>query len=107
MKTKKPSRARYLAEWTNGKRAELIKAMGGRCLNCGNRTPADLEFHHPFGRPYNPSDWSRWRRIIQYRRDWENGLLELRCITCNRGHDGKGTRPQARRKTDILASVPF
>jgi hypothetical protein len=79
------SRARYLAAWADRKREELIKALGGTCSKSGDgKCDGELEFHHPFGRDYEPKDFSRWQRIIKYRREAAMGLVELRCCRHNR-----------------------
>lgn len=94
------SRARYLAEWADKKRAELIRLMGGRCEFHGQGCKGELEFHHPFGRDYEPSDFSRWQRIIKYRREWGLGLLILRCERHNRKDNRNAYEPKA-------GAIPF
>ena len=96
MKTTKPqrthapgSRARYMAGWADDQRAKLIADMGGKCeLSHTGQCSGALEFHHPLGRDYEPSDFSRWQRVIKYRRDWNTGLLALRCVHHNRSAGG-------------------
>jgi hypothetical protein len=78
------SRARYLAEYATRKMTELKNDMGGKCHRCGEADLDKLEFHHPLGRSYEPSSMSRWMRAVQYRRDWNTGLLVLACVKCNR-----------------------
>ena len=79
------SRARYLAGWADKKRAELIAKLGGKCALKGDgKCNGEIEFHHPFGRDWKLEDFSRWQRVIKYRRESDLGLIELRCRYHNR-----------------------
>jgi hypothetical protein len=78
------SRARYLAAYADDLREKLIADMGGKCELHGKDCSGDLEFHHPDGRDYEPSDFSRWTRLAKYRTDWTQGRLVLRCRYHNR-----------------------
>jgi hypothetical protein len=71
------------AQWAHRKRAELIKLLGGRCAECGERHA--LEFHHrPGTRTWVARKKSRWMRIILYQRDIEAGLISLLCHDCHK-----------------------
>ena len=59
----------------------LKRQMGGRCERCGSREK--LQFHHPYGRDWDPTKVNRWVRIARYRREANNGLLTLLCKPCN------------------------
>jgi hypothetical protein len=62
-------------------RLRLLAEMGGCCGTCG--TIKNLEFHHPFGRDWEPSRTARWVRLARYRREWNAGRLSLLCRSCN------------------------
>lgn len=65
-------------------RARLIREMGGACVGCG--TKIDLEFHHKDRRTrtWVANRTARWVRLARYRREWHQGLIELRCGACNK-----------------------
>lgn len=71
-------------------RAELIGLMGGKCSNEDCGSVFEFEFHHKFGKDWEPSKTSRWVRLARYRREWKAGLVELLCKTCN----AKAGRPE-------------
>ncbi len=81
--------ARYLAQWADRQRYDLMVELGGRCANCGAED--DLEFDHPNGRSWDLRVVSRWTRIIRYRREAREGNLRLLCKPCN-GSDGARAR---------------
>jgi 5-methylcytosine-specific restriction endonuclease McrA len=66
--------------YKNG-RIKLIEEMGGKCVVCG--TKKKLEFHHKEPRDWNPSGTARWVRLARYRREADQGKVELRCRHCN------------------------
>lgn len=69
----------YRRELYARNRAELIKQLGGRCEKHGKDCDGELEFHHPFGRDWNPEDTSRLRRLARYKSEATLGLVTLRC----------------------------
>lgn len=81
----------HKAEWRRTRtqagrlRRALIARMGGECAECGATT--DLTFHHPFGRPWKPSEHNARHRLRLYEADLAAGNLELLCNSCN-SHDG-------------------
>lgn len=83
------SRSAYMATWATGLREKLIADMGSECafqasMECNGK----LEFDHPEGREWDPSSMNRWRRMAQYRRDFEAGKLRLLCEHHNRSDGG-------------------
>lgn len=62
-------------------RKQLIKELGGKCVCCGTKNR--LEFHHKEPRDWDPHKTSRWVRLARYRREAEEGKVELRCRHCN------------------------
>jgi hypothetical protein len=62
-------------------RAELVAELGGQCVVC--TTKKKLEFHHKEPRDWDPGKTSRWVRLARYRREAEQGKVELRCRHCN------------------------
>lgn len=62
-------------------RKALVQELGGQCTCCGSRRK--LEFHHLFGRDWDPAKTARWVRLARYRREAAAGLVELRCRHCN------------------------
>lgn len=59
----------------------LIEQLGGKCIECG--TVERLEFHHIFGRDWNPIKLSRWVRLARVRREAMAGGICLLCRVCN------------------------
>lgn len=62
-------------------RQSLIEQMGGCCTYC--KSTEKIQFHHPFGRLWQPNKAARWVRIARYRREWQSGLCVLACKKCN------------------------
>jgi hypothetical protein len=62
-------------------RAALVCALGGRCVDCGTATR--LEFDHTVPRTWSARRCSSWTRVRIYQREAAEGLLCLRCRTCN------------------------
>jgi len=100
----KPKPARAPRSWQSQKwatlhnvaksRARLLADMGGRCTHrgCTERREAQLEFHHPNGRDWDPAAHNRWVRIAQYRRDWDAGQLVVLCRRHNTIHGNRHRR---------------
>jgi uncharacterized OB-fold protein len=63
-------------------RQELIKLMGGVCVECG--TDENLEFNHKYGKLWEPRNVCYWQRLKRYRQEFEAGELNLLCKSCNR-----------------------
>ena len=68
-------------------RDALRARLGGRCSNLKCRSEHDLEFHHPFGRNWEPREQNLMQRMRLYERDFKSGKLALLCSKCN-GLDG-------------------
>ena len=64
------------------RRQILIRAMGGKCEECGSEQ--DLEFHHTEPRQWIAANLSRWQRQVYYEDDYWEGKLKLLCSTCNK-----------------------
>lgn len=79
-------------------RDELRRILGGRCSNTKCRSDHDLEFHHPYGRDWEPREKNLMQRMRLYRRDFELGRLTLLCSPCN-GLDGAFRGYWQRRKS--------
>ena len=70
------------------RRANLIAKMGGKCVCCGTRLK--LEFHHKNNqRLWVARKTSRWVRMSRYEKEYEEGILELRCRHCNAVENSK------------------
>jgi hypothetical protein len=67
--------------WRHQKKAELIAAMGGRCVECG--TEENLQFDHKYVKTWRSRDLYANQRIRRYIEEYEAGNLELRCKGCN------------------------
>lgn len=70
-----------LAAWAKRERARLIKRLGGACAYCGARSR--LEIDHIYGTTWRLAKKSRWMRVIIYRREAREGLLQVLCRHCN------------------------
>jgi hypothetical protein len=73
-------------DWANRAKAELFQRMGNCCWKCG--ATSELEFDHPNGR-----DWSIRRtefswRVSRYRQEWNSGVGQILCKTCNSNRPG-------------------
>lgn len=80
-----PSRAvtsGNLARYKRGRLA-LIVALGGKCVDCGEADPDELQFDHTGPRTWVANKTSRWQRLAHYRREAAAGEIELRCGDCN------------------------
>lgn len=64
------------------KREKLMEEMGGKCVGCGRMNL--LEFDHIFGITWVAASVSSHQRLIRYRKEWEDGLLQLLCGPCNK-----------------------
>jgi len=65
------------------RRKILITALGGVCVDCGQDDPDLLEFDHTEPRTWVASEQNQMHRQTLYEKDWEAGVLELRCKECN------------------------
>ena len=70
-------------EWARRARAELLAALGGACVQCGESRARRLEFDH-----ITPATWERNRldtsgRISRYRAEAAAGLIQILCRRCN------------------------
>ncbi len=104
-----PRRRDHRAEWRRRKLKVYNKAcelrewlrakLGGRCTDEKCRATDRLEFHHPEGRDWEPSQKNLMQRMRLYLRDWKRGQLTLLCSPCN-GRDGqqRGYWQRKRRK---------
>lgn len=72
---------RKRAAWARRERARLIQELGGRCASCGARER--LEIDHIHGTTWRLASKSRWMRVILYRREARQGLLQVLCRHCN------------------------
>lgn len=63
------------------KKAELVQLLGGCCKKCGSIV--DLTFDHINGRDWDIRAVHSTKRIAIYRREYEEGKLQLLCLSCN------------------------
>lgn len=64
------------------KRRELIKLLGGVCVDCGTKGSKKnpLEIDHVEGREYEVREMDSVARVIQYWKEFYEGVkLEVRC----------------------------
>jgi hypothetical protein len=79
--------------WRRNARQRLIDQLGGKCVDCGNDDRETLQFDHIT--PLTEEQAAHRVRIgansrmVLYRKEAAEGLLALRCPSCN-------TRRQAR-----------
>ena len=97
--------AKRQKQWAKLKRLQLILEMGAQCRFCGNQNISALEFDHI----NNRRDWiasqkEPSQRIILYRRDWEQGNLQLLCKWC---HKDKAQLQLFHQATFQPAECPF
>lgn len=66
-------------------RVELLQALGGLCVECGNDDLDALEFDHKSraDRTWRARDTSRWQRLANYKREAAEGKIQLLCRSCN------------------------
>lgn len=74
-------RTARLASWAKRERERLIQELGGACAYCGARRR--LEIDHIKGTTWVLAKKSRWMRVVIYRREAMNGLLQVLCRHCN------------------------
>ncbi len=75
------------------RRSALIDLLGGACVDCSETDPLLLEFDHLFERTWFTRSVGRWKRIRLYEDEAAQGLIELRCRSCN-ASKGKPVTPQ-------------
>ena len=84
----------YNRRWYYLGRLDLIRQLGGKCVDCGTKGTEKnkLELDHIHGRDWEPRKKSRWMRLVIYRREAKEGLLAVRCARCNKkkGFSGRG-----------------
>lgn len=78
-----------ISQRANLLKAELIKRLGGKCVQCGSETM--LEINHIYGRTWQPRKLTHYRRVLRYRKEAAEGLLNVLCEECNKVY-----RPVAR-----------
>lgn len=71
-------RRRYRVE-----RRELIRQLGGACVQCGCTRVKLLEFDHVAPRTWERVNHNQMTRLRFYQREAAAGLIELRCRSCN------------------------
>lgn len=64
-------------------RDSLRARLGGVCSNPRCRSTRNLEFHHPYGRDWEPREKNLLQRMRLYARDFKAGRLVLLCSHCN------------------------
>ena len=81
---------------------ELIRLLGGQCVDCGETSLEILEPDHLEPRDYYPSKLSWHCRLSRYFEGLQRGALVCRCRSCNakRGH------PKLN-QTDLPLTEPF
>ena len=67
------------------RRRELVKRLGGKCVDCGTKGTAknDLQIDHVNGRDYDVRKMDASWRIAVYEREEKEGKLAVRCKRCN------------------------
>lgn len=68
------------------RRLELVKKLGGKCVDCGTKgTPKNpLEIDHVNGRNYDLRKMDPSWRVSRYWQEFRNGVeLAVRCKRCN------------------------
>lgn len=77
-----------LKVWREGARKRLKQSLGGKCVDCGKEEPeVALIFSHiiPLSdeQHVNRVKIGATHRLVQYRKEAKEGLLTLRCQSCN------------------------
>jgi hypothetical protein len=79
------------ARWARNKyrqeRDELVEDMGGMCVDCGAIDNLDID--HEYGKSYDPRKSNRLTMLRRYRKEWEWGMVRLRCRSCNQKRTGR------------------
>lgn len=73
--------------WRHNARCKLLEKLGGRCVDCGEDEIEKLEFDHIVPLTDEQAEY-RVRigsnmRMVLYRKEAKEGLLEIRCKRCN------------------------
>ena len=74
--------------WRHNARRNLMTKLGGICVDCGEDDFEKLEFDHIV--PLTDEQLSYRvnigsnKRMVLYRKEAAEGLLEIRCVRCNR-----------------------
>lgn len=87
----------------NAIRTQLIEQLGGECAECGSTE--NLQINHIYQRSWKPRTLTHYRRILRYRQEAADGLVNLLCESCNAVY-----RPlplSARPTVATLATQPF
>lgn len=74
-------------------RAALVEKLGGCCVECGS--DRRLEFDHIYGTTVQLDRLSGYDRILLYRKEAEQGLLQLLCKKCNQKRGRPELVPEA------------
>lgn len=92
--------------WRRNARLRLIAKLGGQCANCGETDTAKLEFNHLIPLTDEQCDFRAQiganKRMVLYRREAEEGLLDLRCQICNKHY-----QPTAETISRLQPTTPF
>ena len=75
-------------------RRRMIRAMGGKCVNCGERNIAKLILAHVGIAPLGYGSKQRWKDILQWSRTGVvPNYLRVKCVRCHKQEHGvKGRR---------------
>lgn len=71
------------AQWAKTARIQLIIQLGATCQECGCTRIRKLEIDHIHGRTYNLSKLGSHNRITIYRKEAQQGLIQVLCRKCN------------------------
>jgi hypothetical protein len=82
-----PTEKRWLSRY-HRKRQALLDMLDNKCIICGNSD--NLEFHHPYGKSWESHSINGITRLNRYRKDMDNGNLELWCKSDHSSITNKG-----------------
>lgn len=73
--------SKQVKEWARKARAELLEELGAFCHwpACKERRPRMLTFDHKFGKDYETTGLSTDQRMVLYRKEAKEGLLQVLC----------------------------